>query len=105
MPTEAFFQRLLACRVHGVDAAGQVVIRRQLKRNCLHARLLRIVGASAGPAPVALACRWRSRPQHQKRTHAPRNTPAKNRFIKSKTISSPSALQPPLCGGFNESGP
>src|ERR1700761_8083999 len=30
--------------------------------------LLRIVGALATPISVALACRWRSRPQHQKQT-------------------------------------
>src|SRR6516164_9327801 len=32
--------------------------------------LLRIVGALATPTSVALACPWRSRPQHQRRTHA-----------------------------------
>src|ERR1700751_5820391 len=32
--------------------------------------LLRIVGALATPISVALACRWRSRPQHQKQTYA-----------------------------------
>src|SRR5262245_50190213 len=34
----------------------------------LHDWLLRIVGALAAPTSLALACRWRSRPQHQKRT-------------------------------------
>src|SRR5215471_6420140 len=29
-----------------------------------------IVGASAAPTSMALPCRWRSRPQHQKRTNA-----------------------------------
>ena len=31
-------------------------------------RLLRIVGALTAPTSVALLCRWRSRPQHQKPT-------------------------------------
>jgi hypothetical protein len=30
--------------------------------------LLRIVGALTAPTSVALMCRWRSRPQHHKRT-------------------------------------
>jgi hypothetical protein len=34
----------------------------------LHAWLLRFVGASTGSTSMALACRWRSRPHHQKRT-------------------------------------
>src|SRR5262249_15709440 len=36
--------------------------------NCLHVWLLSIVRASTAPTFMALACRWRSRPQHQKRT-------------------------------------
>src|SRR5271167_4363392 len=36
--------------------------------DCLHSWLLRIVGASTAPKSMALTCRWRSRPQHQKRT-------------------------------------
>src|SRR5665809_83099 len=34
----------------------------------LHDWLLRIVGALTAPTSMALMCRWRSRPQHQKRT-------------------------------------
>ena len=37
-------------------------------RNRLHDWLLRIVGALTAPTSMALTCRWRSRPQHQKRT-------------------------------------
>src|SRR6266496_1828137 len=36
--------------------------------NRLHVLLLRIMGALTAPTSMALACRWRSRPQHQKRT-------------------------------------
>src|SRR5580692_5306748 len=36
-------------------------------RDRLHVWLLRIVGALTAPTYVALTCRWRSRPQHQKR--------------------------------------
>src|SRR6187551_2806367 len=37
----------------------------------LHDCLLRIVGALTAPTSLALMCRWRSRPQHHKRTSAP----------------------------------
>jgi hypothetical protein len=37
-------------------------------RDRLHDLLLRIVGALTAPTSMALTCRWRSRPQHQKRT-------------------------------------
>src|SRR5215831_4332334 len=37
-------------------------------RNRLHVWLLRIVGALTAPTFLALACRWRSRPQHHERT-------------------------------------
>src|SRR5450631_798958 len=36
--------------------------------NRLHTWLLQIVGALTAPTFMALTCRWRSRPQHQKRT-------------------------------------
>src|SRR3990172_899649 len=36
----------------------------------LHDWLLRIVGALTAPTSMALMCRWRSRPQHHKRTCA-----------------------------------
>src|SRR4029434_8456242 len=38
--------------------------------NCLQVWLLSIVGALTAPTFMALTCRWRSRPQHQKRTCA-----------------------------------
>src|SRR3972149_5427442 len=38
----------------------------------LHDWLLRIVGALTAPTSMALMCRWRSRPQHHKRTPRPR---------------------------------
>src|ERR1700727_1988812 len=37
-------------------------------RDRLHVWLLRIVGVLTAPTSVALTCRWRSRPQHQKQT-------------------------------------
>jgi hypothetical protein len=40
-------------------------------RDRLHLWLLRIVGALTAPTSMTLPCRWRSRPQHQKLTHAP----------------------------------
>jgi len=38
------------------------------RRHRLPDWLLRIVGALTAPTSMALTCRWRSRPQHQKRT-------------------------------------
>src|SRR5215211_2591976 len=38
------------------------------RHNRLHVWLLRIVGTSTAHTSMALMCRWRSRPQHQKRT-------------------------------------
>jgi transposase len=58
-------------QVHGVDADGQVVIRRRLKRRNVLAFFEKLtpcligIGASTAPTCMALACRWRSRPQHQ----------------------------------------
>src|SRR6476660_10517184 len=40
-------------------------------RDRLHDWLLQIVGALTAPTSMALMCRWRSRPQHQKRTSRP----------------------------------
>src|SRR5665213_2504616 len=37
-------------------------------RDRLHVWLLQIVGALTAPTFMALTCRWRSRPQHHKRT-------------------------------------
>jgi hypothetical protein len=37
-------------------------------RDRLHDWLLRIVGALTAPTFMALACRWRSRPQHDEQT-------------------------------------
>src|SRR5664279_3374669 len=37
-------------------------------RDRLHVWLLQMVGALTAPTFMALTCRWRSRPQHQKRT-------------------------------------
>src|SRR5262249_28356761 len=60
----------MTCRVNSVDSKNRSC---NIETNCrdrLHVWLLRIVGASAAPTSMALPCRWRSRPQHQKRTNA-----------------------------------
>src|SRR5262249_1169224 len=60
----------ITCRVNSVDLKNRL---RDIETDCrdrLHVWLLRIVGASTAPTSMALPCRWRSRPQHQKRTHA-----------------------------------
>src|SRR6476620_3833666 len=61
----------ITCRVNSVDLKNRLG---DIETNCrdrLHVWLLRIVGALTAPTSMALPCRWRSRPQHQKRTHAP----------------------------------
>src|SRR5215470_332253 len=59
----------VTCRVNSVDLKNRLS---DIETNCrdrLHVWLLRIVGASTAPTSMALPCRWRSRPQHQKRTY------------------------------------
>src|SRR5262245_20423780 len=60
----------ITCRVNSVDLKNRL---RDIETDCrdrLHVWLLRIVGVSTAPTSMALPCRWRSRPQHQKRTFA-----------------------------------
>src|SRR5262249_35624909 len=57
-------------RVNSVDLKNRLSDIETDRRDRLHAWLLRIVGASTAPTSMALPCRWRSRPQHQKRTNA-----------------------------------
>src|SRR6516225_5494074 len=70
----------VTCRVNSVDLKNRLS---DIETNChdrLHVCLLRIVGASAAPTSMALPCRWRSRPQHQKRTHAPQQKHGRSRW-------------------------
>src|SRR5215471_19027465 len=57
-------------RVNSVDLKNRLSDIETDRRDRLHAWILRIVGASTAPTSMALPCRWRSRPQHQKRTYA-----------------------------------
>src|SRR5262249_41205055 len=57
-------------RVNSVDLKNRLCDIETDCRDCLHVWLLRIVGALTAPTSMALPCRWRSRPQHQKRTYA-----------------------------------
>src|SRR5881296_2399205 len=66
----------ITCRVNSVDLKNRLG---DIETNCrdrLHVWLLRIVGALTAPTSMALPCRWRSRPQHQKRTNAPQQKTA-----------------------------
>src|SRR5437868_9437422 len=56
------------CRVNPVDLKNRLCDVETDCRDRLHVWLLRIVGALTAPTCMALPCRWRSRPQHQKRT-------------------------------------
>src|SRR5262249_36204534 len=61
---------LITCCINSVNLKNRLG---DIETNCrdrLHVWLLRIVGALTAPTSMALACRWRSRPQHQKRTYA-----------------------------------
>src|SRR3979409_584759 len=60
-----------AFRVDAVDLKNRLGDVETVCRDRLHAWLLRIVVTSTATTSVALACRWRSRPQHHERTHAP----------------------------------
>src|ERR1700756_252169 len=61
-------------RVNSVDLKNRLGDIETDCRDRLHVWLLRIVGALTAPTSMALPCRWRSRPQHQKRTHASQQT-------------------------------
>src|SRR5262249_16005002 len=60
----------ITCRINSVDLKNSLSDIETDGRDRLHVWLLRIVGALTAPTSMALPCRWRSRPQHQKRTHA-----------------------------------
>src|SRR5512133_1498861 len=59
----------ITCRVNSVDLKNRLGDIETDCRDRLHLWLLRIVGALTAPTSMALPCRWRSRPQHQNRTH------------------------------------
>src|SRR6185436_16459671 len=60
----------ITCRVNPVDLKNRLCDVETDCRDRLHVWLLRIVGALTAPTCMALPCRWRSRPQHQKQTFA-----------------------------------
>src|SRR5215471_2912097 len=78
----------ITCRVNSVDLKNRLS---DIETNCrdrLHVWLLRIVGASTAPTSMALPCRWRSRPQHQKRTNAPQQETTSGKAItRQRSIS------------------
>src|SRR5664279_3905881 len=58
----------LPLRINAVDLEHRFGNIETYCRDRMHAWLLQIVGALTAPTFMALTCRWRSRPQHQKRT-------------------------------------
>src|SRR6476659_8747838 len=66
----------ITCRVNSVDLKNRLGDFETNCRDRLHVWLLRIVGALTAPTSMALPCRWRSRPQHQKPTYAVQQTGA-----------------------------
>src|ERR1700735_4271337 len=66
-PLELTRDGAIASRINAMNLKDRL---RSVETECrdrLHVWLLRIVGALSAPTSVALTCRWRSRPQHQKR--------------------------------------
>src|SRR6476659_5202996 len=59
-----------AVRIHPVNLKNRLGDVETDRCDRVHAWLLRIVVTSKATTPVALTCRWRSRPQHHVRTHA-----------------------------------
>jgi len=57
-----------ALRINAVDLEYRLGDVETDCRDRLHAWLLQIVGALTAPTFMALTCRWRNRPQHQKQT-------------------------------------
>src|SRR5215475_6202922 len=60
----------MALRINTVNLKHRLCDIETDRRDHLHRRLLRIVGASSAPTSMALTRRWRSRPQHQKQACA-----------------------------------
>src|SRR5258706_2456276 len=58
----------LAYRVDAVNLKNRLGNVETDRRNPLHGAILQIVVTTAATTSMALTCRWRSRPQHQKRT-------------------------------------
>src|SRR5262245_46140893 len=77
----------ITCRVNSVDLKNRLSDIETDGRDRLHVWLLQIVGASTAPTSMALPCRWRSRPQHQKRTNAPQQK-SHHSIISSARVSS-----------------
>src|SRR5262245_7166796 len=85
----------ITCRVNSVDLKNRLSDIETDGRDRLHVWLLQIVGASTAPTSMALPCRWRSRPQHQERTHAlPRNLEDRLPF----TVAAAVSTEPPIPG-------
>src|SRR5260370_1901453 len=61
----------LAYRIDAVDLKNRLRDVETDRRDAVHAALLRIVVTPAATTSMALTCRWRSRPQHQKLTSVP----------------------------------
>src|SRR6516225_3752189 len=75
----------ITCRVNPVDMKNRLCDVETDCRDRLHIWLLRIVGALTAPTSMALQCRWRSRPQHQKRTYAMQQTASQFRSVWSSS--------------------
>src|SRR5262249_18488741 len=74
----------ITCRINSVDLKNRLSDIETDGRDRLHVWLLRIVGALTAPTSMALPCRWRSRPQHQKRTYAPQQESAATRSARRR---------------------
>ncbi len=67
-PLELTADQYIAFRIDAVNLKNRLCDVETDGRDRLYVWLLQIVGALTAPTSMALACRWRSRPQHQEHT-------------------------------------
>src|SRR5258706_4381191 len=81
----------LAHRVDAVNLKNRLGNVETDRRNPLHGAILQIVVTTAATTSMALTCRWRSRPQHQKRTLFAL-PPSIFHFVSTRTFCQPGRL-------------
>src|SRR6266436_2365383 len=79
-----------ACRIDAVDLKNLLGNIETNRRDRLHAHLLPIVVTPSATTSMALTCRWRSRPQHQKLTPARHRATYRGRYSGSPALRRPS---------------
>src|SRR6266498_885359 len=78
----------IAFGVNAMDLKNRLCDVETNRRDSLHGPVLRIRSPPWRPRSVALTCRWRSRPQHQLRTHAVQQATCSTGFAMTYSITS-----------------